>query len=404
MKKSDNFDIVVVGAGAVGAVAALTFQREGYKTCLVGPQNIADDGRTVALFQGAVCFLDAIGVWQKMAAESAPLEVMRIIDDTGNLFHVPPANFRAAELGMDAFGWNIASHTLLNILSETVSANPAITHIADTAALCTFGKEAAVLQTTGGILLEASLIVAADGRRSILRQQAGIEARIWKYPQAALTTILGHERDHRNISTEFQTRHGPFTLVPLSGRRSSLVWLTTPERSKELSEMTDEALARNIEEQAHHMLGAMTLGGPRATVPMTGLSTDSYIGQRLALVGETAHVFPPIGAQGLNLGLRDVANLRDILANAAERSCDIGHQNVLNRYQRQRKLDVGIRTSAIDSLNRLLLAQYLPADWLRATGLLAIANVSSLRKAIMRMGMRPYVNSPQLMQGVVSIH
>jgi len=403
VKKSDNFDIVIVGAGVVGVVAALAFQREGYKTCLVGPQNNEKDGRTVALFQGAVCFLDAMGVWRKLATESAPLEVMRIIDDTRNLFHVPTTSFRATELGLDAFGWNIANYTLLKLLSEAVSSNPAITHIRDTAASCTFGEKTAILQTTGGISLEASLIVAADGRRSVLRQQAGIGAKIWNYPQTALTTILDHERDHRNTSTEFHTRHGPFTLVPLPGRRSSLVWLTAPERSEELREMTDEDLARNIEEQAHHMLGGMTVSGPRAIVPMTGLSTDSYVGKRLALVGETAHVFPPIGAQGLNLGLRDVANLRDVLADAAGRNCDIGHQDVLRLYQRQRKLDVGVRTTAVDSLNRLLLAQYLPTDWLRSAGLLAIANIPSLRRMVMQMSMRPNIGTPQMMQGTVSI-
>lgn len=394
MKKNDNFDIVIVGAGAVGMAAALTFQREGYRTCLLGPSNITNDGRTVALFQGAICFLDAIGVWPELVGGSAPLESMRIIDDTGNLFHTPAVEFRAAELGTDAFGWNVSNQTLLSTLNDITLQNCSLTWIKDIATSCGFGDDATYLTTSSGDVLNASLVVAADGRRSVLREQAGISCQTWQYPQAALTTILTHERDHRNISTEFHTRHGPFTLVPMPGHRSSLVWLTTPERAEELSRMSNDDLGRNVERQAGYMLGAMSVDGPRAIVPMAGLSADRYIGKRLALVGETAHVFPPIGAQGLNLGLRDIVNLRDVLVSASGNNSDIGGGDTLQHYQRQRKLDVGLRTAAVDGLNRMLLAQYLPADWLRAAGLIIMASLPPLKRIVMKVGMRPYFQLP----------
>lgn len=401
MKDKDQFDIVIAGAGAVGLVAALTFAREGYKTGLIGPQNFVKDGRTVALFQGAICFFDAIGLWPSLVQEATPLEGMRIIDDTGNLFHVPPTEFRASELGLDAFGWNIANVTLLEKLTEAVAQTKDIICIPERIISHKAGPESATVTTDSGRTIRTRLVIAADGRGSILRQQSGIAARSWGYPQSALTTILSHSGDHGNFSTEFHTRQGPFTLVPLSGKKSSLVWLMAPEKAEDLLQMSDSALASAVERQAQRMLGTMEIAGPRAAVPMSGLSLDYYTAPRLALVGETAHVFPPIGAQGLNLGLRDVADLRDALVVADD--ADIGEVRVLNRYDRSRKKDVGLRTRGIDSLNCMLLSPYLPVDLIRAGGMMAVAGIGPLRKTVMRMGMRPLIATPQLMQGAVAI-
>jgi len=246
--------------------------------------------------------------------------------------------------------------------------------------------------------LRARLVVAADGRRSVLRQKAGIKPREWAYPQAALTTILAHDRGHRDTSTEFHTRHGPFTLVPLPGRRSSLVWVTEPRDAERLAELDDAGLALTIERQAHSILGAMRIDGPRGVVPMTGLSVDRYGAGRVALVGEAAHVFPPIGAQGLNLGLRDVAALVDAVSDSREASEDIGGAGTLRRYQRGRDIDVRLRTAAVDTLNRTLLADLLPADLLRGAGLLLLDRVRPLRRLVMREGVLPRLSTPRLMR------
>jgi 2-octaprenyl-6-methoxyphenol hydroxylase len=213
-----------------------------------------------------------------------------------------------------------------------------------------------------------------------------------------LTTILAHDRDHRETSTEFHTRQGPFTLVPLPGRRSSLVWVTSPERARSLAELPDDALALAIERQAQSVLGAMRIDGPRGVVPLSGLSVAQYWAPRLALVGEAAHVFPPIGAQGLNLGLRDVAALRDAAVDAREAGRDPGSDDALTAYQRSRDLDVRLRTTAVDSLNRTLLTGFLPADFLRGAGLLALSGIGPLRRAVMREGVQPSLGSPRLMQ------
>ncbi|HEV2559368.1 MAG TPA: UbiH/UbiF family hydroxylase [Microvirga sp.] len=391
----ESFDIVVVGAGAAGSSAALAFARDGFRTALVGPLDARRDGRTVALLNGSVRLIDALGVWPAVQQQAAPLETMRLIDDTGSLFRPPPVAFRAGEIGLDAFGWNVENAGLVDILGEAARNEPGLTLIEGQAAGWEPGADRATVTLRSGQTLSCLLGVAADGRNSALRQASGIGTRSWSYPQAALTTILAHERPHRETSTEFHTRHGPFTLVPLPGRRSSLVWVARPEEAKRLSGLADDELAAVIERQAQSMLGRMRVDGPRGLVPMSGLSVERFQAQRLALVGEAAHVFPPIGAQGLNLGMRDVAALRDA---AVDGRADPGSAAVLQAYQRGRDLDVRLRTAAVDGLNRTLLSGLLPADFLRGAGLLAIGGIGPLRRAVMREGVLPRLNAPRLMQ------
>ena len=378
--------------------AAIAFARDGFETVLIGSLDGRRDGRTVALLNGSVRFLEAVGVWPSLVAEAAPLATMRIIDDTGSLFRPPPVSFSSREIDLDAFGWNIENAMLVEKLAEAARSYVHLTMLPQHAADFRAEADRAVLTLSDGSEVEASLVVAADGRNSKLRQIAGIEAHTWSYPQTALTTILAHDREHREASTEFHTRHGPFTLVPLPGRRSSLVWVMSPKQAEQLASLDDAALALEIERQAHSLLGTMRIDGPRGVVPMSGLSVNRFGAPRLALVGEAAHVFPPIGAQGLNLGFRDVASLRDAVVDAFDAGREPGSDETLRQYQRSRDLDVRLRTAAVDGLNRTLLTGLLPADLLRGAGLLALSKVGFLRRAVMREGVLPHMGAPRLMQ------
>jgi 2-octaprenyl-6-methoxyphenol hydroxylase len=392
------FDAAVVGAGAAGLAAALALARGGFDTALVGRTEARADGRTIALLDGSVRFLAALGVWPALEASAAPLVAMRIVDDTGSLFRPPPAAFQASEIGLGAFGWNVENAALVAGLAEAARAEPRLRLMSEEASKAAVGQEFTTIALRGGSSIAARLVVAADGGRSKLREAAGIRARAWSYPQSALTTILTHGRDHRETSTEFHTRSGPFTLVPLPGRRSSLVWVTSRPHGERLIALDDDGLSAAVERQAQSILGKMRIAGPRALVPMSGLSVERFAAERLALVGEAAHVFPPIGAQGLNLGLRDAAALRDAAVDAHAAGEDIGGKAALARYQASRDLDVRLRTAAVDGLNRTLLSGLLPADFLRGLGLVALSGIGPLRRAVMREGVLPSIGAPRLMR------
>ncbi|HEY8565316.1 MAG TPA: UbiH/UbiF family hydroxylase [Beijerinckiaceae bacterium] len=392
-----DFDVTVVGAGAVGIAAALAFHRDGRRTALVGRPEARDDGRTVALLDGSVRLLAALDAWDAVGPEAAPLAIMRLIDDTGSLFRPPPVDFHAEEIGLPCFGWNIPAAALARSLAAEAD-RQGLPMIEGSATGLVSGSDATAIALTNGRSITSRLVVAADGRESTLREAAGIAARRWSYPQTALTGAFTHDRDHRDVSTEFHTKEGPFTLVPLPGRRSSLVWMMRDHRAEAVAALDDADFARAVEHQAQSMLGRMRLDGPRGRIPMNGLAVDAYAAPRLALVGEAAHVFPPIGAQGLNLGFRDVAALRDAVFDHGRGDGDPGGEAVLDGYGRGRARDVRLRAGAVDALNRSLLADLLPVDFARGFGLLALGTFGPLRRAVMREGILPRRAAPRLMR------
>jgi len=380
---ADPIDIAIVGAGAVGLAAALALSREGRSVALLGPVATPRDGRTVALLDGSWRFLAELGLQDALLEKSAPLATMRLVDDSGSLFRQPPVEFRASEIGLEAFGWNVENADLTAILAEKAGAVPGLRLIPGLVRAIEPEAGAVRLSGDGFEPLAARLVVGADGRNSQVRAAAGIQTKDWRYPQVALTAIFEHRRTHRETSTEFHTRQGPCTIVPLPGRRSSLVWLLEPDEAEAVASLDDAAFALRVERQLQSLLGAMTVQGPRGKIPMGGLSVERFAADRMALVGEAAHVFPPIGAQGLNLGLRDVAALHDALADAS----DAGSDSVIADYDQARRADVRLRTGAVDVLNRTLLTDLLSADLLRGAGLLALSSIGPLRRFVMRQGL-----------------
>jgi 2-octaprenyl-6-methoxyphenol hydroxylase len=391
-----DVEVAVVGGGPAGLTAALALVAAGVGVALVAPENPRVDHRTTALLSGSIEVLERIGGAAALAGASAPLRTMRLVDGTRRLIRAPEIAFHASELGLDAFGANIANRDLVAGLASALAGHGDRIRRVD-AMVETIEPHAGRIRlvTDRGPSIAARLVVAADGRNSRVREAAGIKARTWSYPQTALVLNLAHSVPHHDASTEIHTETGPFTLVPLPGRRSSLVCAERPGTAEELAAMADDALAADLERRSHSILGALTIDGPRQTWPMSSLSVSSMVADRIALVGETAHAFPPIGAQGLNLGIRDIAALADIVGRARRTGADVGGPETLGRYAAARRGDVLTRTFGVDLLNRSLLTDFLPVQAARAIAMQIARDVGPLRKLMMREGLRP-----QLFQGL----
>lgn len=393
-------DIAVVGAGPSGMGMALLLARHGFRTALVAPAVAAADDRTTALLESSVEMLRSLKLWERIAPHTAPLEHMRIIDATGRLIRAPEVVFDASELDLPAFGYNIRNTDLNRELAEACASEPLLERIDARLDALEPGESGVTLSLSDGTTLSARLAIGADGRRSAVREAAGIAVSEWRYPQCALVLNLEHDVPHHGHSSEFHTPTGPFTLVPLKGRQSSLVWVQEPGEAERLHGLDDDTLALEIERRAASILGRMRVLGKRQLYPLGGLTARTVAANRCALVGEAAHVFPPIGAQGLNLGLRDVAALGEILVAARRRGEDIGAPSVLAAYERARRPDIVSRTTAVDLLNRSLLSELLPVQLLRGIGLYLAGRVPPLRRLLMREGIAPLMARPRLMRGL----
>lgn len=379
-------DILVAGTGPVGLIAALGLAKAGFGVSLAGPDIAANDRRTTALMRPALKYLDALGVLSRIEPDAAPLAVMRIVDATGRLIRSPVVSFRASEIGEGHFGLNIPNRVLNAALAASIEEEPGVKWRRSMVEHWDPGPDRISGRLADGTAIDAALAVAADGRLSPAREAAGIRTHARAYPQSALVLNFTHTRPHGSVSTEFHTETGPFTQVPLPGDRSSLVWVVRPETAAELAALADDALSARVEERMQSMLGRVTVEPGRQIYPLSATLPGRFAQNRVALVGEAAHVFPPIGAQGLNLGIRDVSDLIDI---ASRNETDPGASLALADYDRKRRPDILARAGAVNLLNRSLLSDLLPAQLARSAGLGFLGGFAPIRAFFMHEGMQP---------------
>jgi 2-octaprenyl-6-methoxyphenol hydroxylase len=379
-------NVIVAGTGPAGMIAALGLAHAGFRVMLAGPAANRDDRRTAALMSPALAFLDTLGVAEALKPNAAPLRVMRIVDATNRLIRSPVVTFHAGEIGEEFFGLNVPNRDLNAALEQAVAAHPSIEWRRALVEGWTVGTDRIAALLAGGEEVSGALAVAADGRLSPARQAAGISTSTRAYPQAALVVNFAHARPHGSVSTEFHTETGPFTQVPLPGDRSSLVWVVAPETAEELAALDDDALSAKVEERMQSMLGRVSIEPGRQIYPLSATLAARFARNRVALVGEAAHVFPPIGAQGLNLGIRDV---QELVAIAAENRTDPGEPAALAAYDARRRPDILARTGAVSLLNRSLLSNMLPAQMMRSAGLGVLGAFAPLRAFFMREGLQP---------------
>jgi 2-octaprenyl-6-methoxyphenol hydroxylase len=340
--------------------------------------------------------LEALGVWSSCRDHAAPLRVMRIADDTGRLWRAPEVRFEATEIGLEAFAWNIENTHLVAALWDRVTAMPSLSHLPTAAQAVSIGPSGVTAALADGTTLDCGIAVGADGRNSICRAAAGIETDSRTYPQTALTFTLAHTRPHHDISTEFHTAEGPFTLVPLPGLRSSLVCVVADNEAERLCTLGTEALDAEIERRSHSILGKTHVEPGYGVFPLSIATASRFAANRVALVGEAAHLFPPIGAQGLNLGVRDAVAIAEIAGDIHRRGGDIA--DAITTYDRGRRADIASRSFAVDLLNRSLLSDFLAVQGVRGLGLYALDRIGPLRRAAMREGVAPRAGLPALMR------
>jgi 2-octaprenyl-6-methoxyphenol hydroxylase len=390
-------DILISGGGVAGLAAACAFGAAGFQVLCVDPAppitaeaDAGADLRTTAFLQPSKRLLETAGLWPRLAPHAAALQIMRIVDAGGKTHEAREiTDFDAADISDAPFGWNLPNWLLRREMLAAISDLPNVTFRAGVATgQVTTRTTGALVQLSDGDTVGARLLIAADGRGSNIRQQLGIGVKTWRYGQKALAFSVTHPVPHLNVSTEIHRTGGPFTLVPLPDlngqNRSAVVWMERGPKIDALLNLSVAEFEAAIYDRSAHLFGPLKLVGRRSVWPIISQIADRLDGQHTALIAEAAHVVPPIGAQGLNMSLGDLATLLDL---ATEAPGDLGSAPMLSRYHRARWPEIRARVAGIDLLNRTSMAENPMLRDLRRGGLQALHGIAPLRKTLMQAGL-----------------
>lgn len=397
---SEHFDVAIVGGGPVGMTMALALAQSmaGMRVALIDrrPLSVPRDNRASAIAAGVRRIFDALGVWGDMEPHAQPIKAMRITDSgSGDIARPLFLTFGGDVAPGEPFAHMVpnqaSSAALLKAMGDMVSVI-APAEIADWRE----GK----LSLADGREIVSPLIIAADGAQSALRQRAGIGTLGHDYNQTGLVATISHQLPHDGIAYEHFRPAGPFASLPLPGNRSSLVWTEAAERAKTFLAMDSEALASEIEAVMGSSLGTVTLEDKLMGFPLRLQIAREFVGPRLALVGDAAHVIHPIAGQGLNLGLKDVAALAEVVVDALRLGLDHGGEEVLARYQAWRRFDTASMVAVTDGMNRLFSNDIAPVRAIRDFGLGLVDRAGPLKDAMIRAASGISPSGPKLLSGL----
>ncbi|WP_417320492.1 UbiH/UbiF/VisC/COQ6 family ubiquinone biosynthesis hydroxylase [Emcibacter sp.] len=397
-----NSDVIISGSGVAGMTLALGLARQGLtctlldRTDLTGTLNDDFDGRSYAISHAPYVMLESLGLWEKIGFEAQPINDIRVTDGFSPLY----LHFDERELGEGPLGYMVEVRHIRKGLYEALVAEKNITllmpeHITD--CQTTTGHTAVTLAS--GKKLTASLLVAAEGRRSPLRDMHGIRCRTWDYHQQGIVTTVEHKKDHGGIAHERFFPGGPFAILPLLGNRSSIVWTEPEDLAPTIMGLSEEAFNRELEKKFGDFLGNVRSLGQRWSYPLTLQLADRYTADRFCLVGDAAHGIHPIAGQGFNLGLRDIAVLLEVIVDQARLGGDIGAADVLDHYARWRRTDNATLALVTDGLTRLFSNDIAPVRLARQVGLGIVNEIPPLRKFFMRHARGTVGHLPRLLRG-----
>ncbi len=402
MAVGSEVEILVVGGGMVGATLACALGGAGVAVAVVDPQPAqvqtaaAFDGRASAIATGSKQVLAAVGVWPEIAGDAEPIIDIRVSDGSSPLF----LHYDNADLGAGPLGYIVENRVLRRTFFERLSGLAGVTlHEGRTVASLKRGPNNVVAVLDDGSTIRAALAIAADGRRSPTRVDAGIGVTEWRYRQTGIVCTVAHARPHDGVAQEHFLPSGPFAILPMTGDRSSIVWTERADLAPAMMALDERDFTAELALRFGDYLGALHVVGPRFSYPLALSHADSYIARRLALAGDSAHAMHPIAGQGFNLGLRDVAALAEVVMDAARLGIDIGSTAVLERYERWRRFDNALMLAVTDGLNRLFSNDIGPLRLARDVGLAMVNQAPPLKRVLMRHAMGLVGDLPRLVRG-----